>query len=136
MAFVLDTSIALAWMMEDEVNASAEAAWTLARQERTIMTQLFFSEVRNAILVAGRRGRITREAADRLHRFTKDLAPVSAAPARDSDVVDVARRHVLTAYDAEFLELSLRLRLPLATLDRALIRAAESEGVPLTAPHP
>jgi predicted nucleic acid-binding protein len=50
----------------------------------------------------------------------------------DSDhLLHLARAHQLTAYDAAYLELARRLVLPLATLDRALIRAAEAEGTPL-----
>lgn len=37
----------------------------------------------------------------------------------------------LTAYDAAYLELALRRRLPLATLDGDLIRAARAQNVPL-----
>ena len=41
----------------------------------------------------------------------------------------VADLHRLTAYDASYLELALRRRLPLATLDAALARAATAEGL-------
>jgi predicted nucleic acid-binding protein len=39
--------------------------------------------------------------------------------------------HRLTFYDAAYLELALRLSAPLATLDRALARAARAAAVPL-----
>jgi hypothetical protein len=48
-----------------------------------------------------------------------------------SDVVVLARRYTLTAYDAAYLELALRLRLPIATLDRRLQRAAKAAGAAL-----
>ena len=41
----------------------------------------------------------------------------------------IADRHGLTVYDAAYLELAQRRRLPLATLDRALCRAAREAGV-------
>jgi len=41
------------------------------------------------------------------------------------------RAHRLTSYDAAYLELALRLGLPLASRDQALQAAARSEGVPL-----
>jgi predicted nucleic acid-binding protein len=41
----------------------------------------------------------------------------------------LAREHGLTVYDAAYLELALRRRAGLATLDRALARAARSAGV-------
>jgi predicted nucleic acid-binding protein len=50
------------------------------------------------------------------------------------DTVHIARRFRLSAYDAAYLELSLRLGLPLATLDASLIKAAEAAGVALFSP--
>ena len=44
-------------------------------------------------------------------------------------VLDVARNNNLTAYDASYLQLALALRLPLATLDERLGRAADSAGL-------
>jgi predicted nucleic acid-binding protein len=44
-------------------------------------------------------------------------------------VLGLARKHDLTIYDASYLELAVRLRLPLATLDKALIEAIKAEGL-------
>ena len=41
----------------------------------------------------------------------------------------LAQRHRLTVYDAAYLELAQRQRMPLATLDGDLARAARDEGV-------
>ncbi len=45
--------------------------------------------------------------------------------------LELAERHNLTVYDAAYLELALRRRLPLATLDRELREAASAEKVAL-----
>ena len=45
------------------------------------------------------------------------------------ELLDLARRFAVTVYDASYLELALREGLPLATLDRALERAARQAGV-------
>jgi len=45
--------------------------------------------------------------------------------------LQLAERHRLTVYDSAYLELALRRRLPLATLDRQLRAAAQSEGTEL-----
>ncbi len=42
---------------------------------------------------------------------------------------ELAARYRLTAYDAAYLDLALRLGLPLATLDADLKKAAQAEGV-------
>jgi len=43
--------------------------------------------------------------------------------------LSLARAHKLPAYDAAYLELALRLGLPLATLDEDLAAAAAAVGV-------
>jgi predicted nucleic acid-binding protein len=48
----------------------------------------------------------------------------------------VARTHALSSYDASYLELALRRRVPLATLDGRLKDAAKTAGVPFYQPHP
>jgi predicted nucleic acid-binding protein len=51
-----------------------------------------------------------------------------------ADVLALARQHALSAYDAAYLELALRLSLPLATLDRRLQAAATAAGVAIYSP--
>ncbi|MCH8812481.1 MAG: type II toxin-antitoxin system VapC family toxin, partial [Gemmatimonadetes bacterium] len=46
------------------------------------------------------------------------------------DIPRLARAHGLTTYDASYLEVAVRLGIPLATLDQALATAAADEGVP------
>ena len=46
-----------------------------------------------------------------------------------SDTLQLARRYKLSAYDASYLELALRLGVPLATLDEDLQKAAKKAGV-------
>jgi predicted nucleic acid-binding protein len=50
---------------------------------------------------------------------------------RTKQAVSIARQRRLSAYDAAYLELAIRERLPLATLDNDLRRAAKSIGVSL-----
>ena len=92
------------------------------------------TEVANGFLVAERRGRLT------VAETVRSLARLSALPIRivpaASDavwdrVLDLAREHDLTAYDAAYLELAIRERAALATLDSALRSAAHRAGVPI-----
>jgi predicted nucleic acid-binding protein len=46
-------------------------------------------------------------------------------------VFALAQRHQLTFYDACYLELAMRERIALATLDQALVLAATAESLPL-----
>ncbi len=126
---VLDASVAAAWLLDDEVDPGAVAALAWLRQEGAIVPPLWHYEVRNALLVAERRGRVTgHEAAERLN----SLKELPIATDRDADLqvaFDLAREHGLSFYDALYLELAMRSEAPLATLDAQLARAAAAEGL-------
>jgi predicted nucleic acid-binding protein len=91
-------------------------------------------EVLNVLLMAQRRGRMTRAARrDRIEFLRKlpiTLDAETAAQAWDA-ANGLAERHRLTLYDAAYLELAQRLELPLATLDADLRAAARAVGVAL-----
>ena len=94
---------------------------------------LWWVEVRNALVMAERKGRLTQEDTAAAVRAIDALA-VHLDQAPDSDsLLRLARTHGLTAYDALYLELSIRQQRPLATLDRRLGAAAQAEGITLTA---
>ena len=50
------------------------------------------------------------------------------------ETFELARRHRIDTADAAYLELALRLKLPLATTDATLTRAATAAGVPIFTP--
>jgi predicted nucleic acid-binding protein len=52
-----------------------------------------------------------------------------AGPDAWADILPLADRHRLTVYDAAYLELALRRKLPLASLDAELRAAGVREGV-------
>jgi predicted nucleic acid-binding protein len=54
----------------------------------------------------------------------------------DNEIFALAQRYNLTFYDVAYLELARREKIPLATLDRALARAASAEGVQLLGASP
>jgi predicted nucleic acid-binding protein len=131
MAFILDASITVSWGLEDEDNPVADIALRRLDTEPAHVPTLWWFEVANVLLMNERRNRITeRDTATFLHA----LAGMNIQTDRDmteSATLALARSHRLTAYDASYLELALRKSLPLATLDKKLAQAAESEGVPL-----
>jgi predicted nucleic acid-binding protein len=89
-------------------------------------------EVANALQMAVRQERVDKAFRDRalVHLATLDIStdPESVSHAW-SATVRLAEQHSLTVYDAAYLELADRRRMPLATLDKALIRAAAAESV-------
>jgi predicted nucleic acid-binding protein len=131
--FVVDASVVLTWCFPDEHLPDAARILELIRTpgNRATVPAFFHHEVLNALLMGERRNRITASAA---REFLKDLLtlpfiPVSADSAAIPAVESLSRKHALTAYDGTYLELALRLRLPLASFDRALVRARDAEGI-------
>ena len=130
--YVLDGSVTLAWCFEDEADATAEVAWKWLRDGAAFVPAHWPLEVANGLVVGERRNRLTASDANEFWltlnraRITVDNETRQAVCPR---TLDLARAHRLTAYDAAYLELALRLDLPLATLDQALLAAAVATGV-------
>jgi predicted nucleic acid-binding protein len=129
--FVLDASVTASWFLPDEDDRDAWEAWERSETEDVWVPLHWWFEVRNTILVGERRNRIsqalTARALDRL-----SVLPITVEARPDEGAIfALARRHRLTFYDAVYLELAQRRKAPLATLDRALIAAAQSEQVSL-----
>ena len=96
------------------------------------MPVLWPIEVANVLLVATRLGRITTDdwqrIRDDLGALPIDVDPESCARVLDT-VLPIASEHNLSVYDAMYLELALRLGLPLATLDQELMAAGKAAGI-------
>ena len=131
MSFVLDNSVALAWCFEDEQTAAIMALLDRVTETGAVAPQLWPIEALNGLLVAEQRGRIAAPLRARLAGFLQAL-PITIDDATAERVwqatAPLAERYRLTAYDATYLELALRLALPLATTDAALVVAAREAG--------
>ena len=125
--FVLDASVALAWCFDDETTPAAWALLDRLRIAPAHVPALWTLEIGNILLGAERRRRITQA---RSVEFLGILGELDIRidpdmPGRTfRDVLPLARDQRLTTYDATYLELAMRLGLPLATKDTALFRAA------------
>ena len=132
MAFVLDCSMTMAWVFSDEANEFTEALRESLLKENAVAPVLWPIEVGNVLLVAMRRGRIAREDWVRI-RDDFSALPIDIDPGSYERVLDtvlpIADEYGLSVYDAMYLELALRRGLPLATLDRKLIEAANTAGI-------
>jgi predicted nucleic acid-binding protein len=133
MPFVIDASIVVAWAFSDEHHPVASAALERLEADDGAAPSLWWFEVRNALLAGERRQRLdpagTATFLQRLARL-----PVSLDRAPDEGLLlDLARRHRLTAYDAAYLELAIRRGLMLATLDEDLRTAAATDGIAVLA---
>jgi predicted nucleic acid-binding protein len=133
--FVLDASIVLAWCFGDENSAMAQHVGGMFKRGDTAVAPAFFPhEVLNALLMAEKRKRISKEL---VRSFLDDLATLPIVleqfPARVvfERIQHLSREHGLTSYDAAYLDLALQNELPLATLDDELGRACKKARVRL-----
>ena len=134
MSLVIDSSMTLAWYFDDERTATSIAVLNQVADAGAVVPALWRLEALNGLQVAVRRGRIDvayRDAS--LHDLRSLVIAIDPGTNRQawSATLRLCDRFGLTPYDAAYLELALRRQLPLATLDRELVRAAQAESVPL-----
>jgi predicted nucleic acid-binding protein len=131
MPFVLDASIAACWAFEDENHPAAALALERIRADEALVPGIWWFEVRNTLIVNERRGRLSEaDTAIFLRGLSRLGVTIDRAP-EESAVLALARTHRLSVYDASYLELAQRERLPLATLDQDLRKAARAAGTAL-----
>jgi predicted nucleic acid-binding protein len=133
-SLVLDSSLTLAWLFEDEHTPTALALLGHVHENGATVPPLWRLEVANALQMALRRGRISAAFRD---ASLEDLAALDITIDRDGEhrvwttVLQLAAQHGLTMYDATYLELAQRAGAPLASLDEPLRKAAHTLGIAL-----
>jgi predicted nucleic acid-binding protein len=134
--FVLDNTVTMAWCFAEEATDFTETLLSRLSNltDSAVVPVLWLYEVVNVAELAVRKGRITEEKA---HSFLESLAdlPIEIEnPTRAQMFVavrELASKHMLTAYDASYLELAIRHKVPMAALDNALMKAAKAAGIDL-----
>lgn len=134
---VLDCSIAVAWCFPDEKASYPQAVLDSLDSVEAVVPSIWPLELANVLLVGERRKRSTQADAVAWLEFLRAL-PIridgETAAQAWGDTMNLARAHNLSAYDAAYLELALRLGTPLATLDDQLKAAAAAVGVAAYSP--
>ena len=135
MNFILDASVALLWLAPQSNPAGIDYAVSTLnalRQSQAVVPSLFALEIANVITKLESKEVVTEADSQRyiavLERLNVSVDQATASHAL-GDTLNLARRYKLSAYDAAYLELSLRTGLSLATLDAGLAKAATTAGV-------
>ena len=133
---VIDCSVLIAGLLPDETEAQAREILENLQYGMVVavVPSLFYQEISNALLMAYRRKRISREV---MLQYLDVIAvlPVTIDTAASTQgntmktVCELADKHRLTTYDASYLELAVRLDLPLMTLDTDLYEVAAEIGI-------
>jgi len=130
--FVFDASVALAWCFEDENTPSARQILARLREEAASVPATWPLEVANVLALAERRRRITPADSAEFIAKLEDVAILvdgETSSRAFGKILHLAREERLTAYDAAYLELAMRLGVPLASKDADLCNAAQRLGV-------
>jgi predicted nucleic acid-binding protein len=131
--FVLDCSVSGAWCLKDDNSAKADRYLQILRTGQAVVPSLWVAEMVNVLLTAERRRRIDGADVELAIQLLNQL-PIFVESQETGSMVNVYRlalQHRLSAYDACYLELARRHRLPLASMDRELRAAAKSAKVRL-----
>jgi predicted nucleic acid-binding protein len=129
---VVDASMTIAWLFDDERTEAAHAVMVRVVAEGAVVTSLWRLEVANVLRNAVRRGRCDEAYVDRsLERLGR--LPVAVDDETDkhawSDTRALSREQNLTLYDAAYLELAIRKARPLASCDSDLLDAARRRNI-------
>jgi predicted nucleic acid-binding protein len=133
--FVLDNSVAMRWLLasiKPDDQAYAESVLASLTEAEAVVPDLWHLEAANVLLSAEKRSELS---AGEVEQFIAQLEnlPIAVDPRTANQVfsraLGLARAYMLSSYDAAYLELALREKLPLASLDKDLIKAAVSAGV-------
>jgi len=136
--FILDASVSLSWFVDNPVPVAAvEIRSLLLKGQSALVPGLWVFEMANGLVTAERKRVLSSsdvsDCCDEIETLLSGALELAAESPRN--IVRIlfasAHSHSLTAYHASYLELALRRRLPLATLDRSLQISARRAGVTL-----
>lgn len=129
MTFVVDASFAAAWCFEDEATEATRAFLDIAGDGGVYVPQIWKFEMANLLRMAERRQRLEESETDAHLKNLAELVVLEDSIDAEKcwkQVMTIAREHLLTVYDASYIELALRIDVPLATRDKAMIAAAHA----------
>ena len=128
---VLDASLTLAYSFESQATPEIDAIMRTVQQQGALVPATWVVEHWHGLVKARSRG-ISDDEIGRVWELIR-LLSITVEPADPGRVAvavfPLARAHQLTIYDATYLETAIRNGLPLATCDKSLRRAADSERV-------
>ena len=131
--WVIDSSVGFAWIHPAQATPKTDSLLNeVANGVKIIVPGLWFLEMANGLLILQRRGRL---AAAQRRIALETLAALPLTPDEPSTQTafaatsELAEKHGLTVYDATYLELAIRRKLPLATRDEPLLAAARRCGL-------
>ncbi len=122
----------MAWCFDDEVDEYGTWILESLETQTALVPRLWHLEVSNVLLVGERRKRISAEKSNEFLQLLQaiDIQTDSASSTIfEADLMNLARKHQLSSYDAVYLALAICEKLPIATQDKNLRNAARAQGL-------
>ena len=135
--FVVDNSVVVAWCFADQANPYTDAVLDSLAHRKAVVPAIWPLELGNVLAVAERKRRLDEAGISRFVELVSrlPLEVEAESPARMlGEVLALAREYQLSTYDASYLDLAMRLGLPLATRDAALLKGAKQAGAQIYKP--
>lgn len=130
MALVADNSVVLAWFVSSQSTAYSEKMLRRVAREPIHVPVVWSLEFANALRQLERRRKLKADATAQLLDAVDALGlQGDTSPPGQRRLLHLARQYELSVYDASYLELAIRLTVPLATQDGALAAAATKAGL-------
>ncbi|BAO30412.1 type II toxin-antitoxin system VapC family toxin [Sulfuritalea hydrogenivorans] len=134
MPFVVDNSVVSGWYLAKQATPYTDAVLDKLRHDTAIVPPLWELELVNVGRTAVKRSTLTDDEARLAVSFVLGLPiTVDRAIVPPERVLSLSLTYDLTAYDAAYLELAMRLKLPIASKDGPLKVAAQKSGVGVVA---
>ncbi len=134
-AFVVDASVAVAWIHPDQASPESETCLdAMVDGAELLVPAVWPLEVANALTVLTRRSKLTVDERKAALRWLKQLrvrVDHDASTLAFTELSTLAARLAISVYDAAYLELASRRKVPLGCKDGPLRAAARRHGVML-----
>jgi predicted nucleic acid-binding protein len=125
--FVVDNSVAVAWLYPGQATPYTEHLLERSTGNTLHTAFIWPAEFANAASVMVKRGLLTDDLGSAMIQTAETFGfMVDRAPADLIKLYQISRQHSLSVYDAAYLELAMRLGIPLATRDKVLAAASQS----------
>ena len=133
MELVLDASVVVALLVQDSPMDIPNAVLDAIDNGAIVTVPPHFQlEVANFLVQAQRRGTLSASGAQQALRYLQHLPITVDTPMHGqifTDVIAIAQRNGITSYDAAYIHCARTRGASLASVNKELLAAAESEGV-------
>ncbi len=123
----------MATFLSDENSKLADQFFSkLQNENKAIVPSLWLYEINNVVLVATRRKRISEENVSTIFKSLESFpieVDISFSPSIMRNIYELGKKHALSVYDSAYLELCIRKKAGLGSLDEKLIQSAKREKV-------